>query len=259
MTSLLTREDELILRSRIRRRHAIEEAMQELGYSTPGELGPDAERDWHEGQESSRCFANYALPAIRKISCDMVDSCCASDNAKIQEMNRAYAAAEALAWSNTNIPSFMDAVLNIDLRGRAFPHVPVGSDEAPDWEKFAVSYGTMGRYPTPLYGRETTANIDECIDVIADSFIFARSLATIAPPDIVKYVISSLGLDRGYPRDTVEIIEHLGIRPNVERARKKAAQSILSNPDLCDHMRVNAESWYLRFGMDPKEIMDVSL
>ena len=75
----------------------------------------------------------------------------------------------------------------------------------------------------------------------------------------VMYVISSLGIDRGYPRDTVEIIEHLGIRPNVERARKRAAQSILSNPDLCDHMRVNAESWYLRFGMDPKEIMDVSL
>ena len=258
MTSLLTMEDELILRSRVRRRHAIEEAMQELGYSTPGELGPDAEHDWHEGQEASRCFANYALPAIRKIACDMVDSCCASDDAKIQEMNQAYAAAEALAWSNTSIPSFMDAVLSIDLRGRAFPR-GLDNGEAPDWEKFAVSYGTMGRYPTPLYGRETTANIDECIDVIADSFIFARSLATIAPPDIVKYVISSLGIDRGYPRDTVEIMEHLGIRRKVERARKKAAQSILSNPDLCDHMRVNAESWYLRFGMDPKEIMDVNL
>lgn len=259
MTSLLTMEDELILRSRIRRRHAIEEAMQELGHSTPGELGPDAEHDWNEGREASRCFANYALPAIRKIACDMVDSSWTSDNAKIQEMNRAYTAAEALALSNTNIPSFMDAVLDINLHGRAYPQVPVCSDEAPDWEKFSVAYGTMGRYPAPLYGRETLANIDECIDVIADSFIFARSLATIAPPDIVKYVLSSLGLDRGYPRDTVEIIEHLGIRPNVERARKKAAQSILSNPDLCDHMRVNAESWYLRFGMDPKEITDVNL
>ena len=123
MTSLLTREDELILRSRIRRRHAIEEAMQELGYSTPGELGPDAEHDWHEGQEASRCFANYALPAIRKIACDIVDSYWDSDDAKAQEMNRAYAVAEALAWSNTNIPSFMDVVLNIVCPNTVYPYL----------------------------------------------------------------------------------------------------------------------------------------
>ena len=53
----------------------------------------------------------------------------------------------------------------------------------------------------------------------------------------------------------MEIIKHLNIRPNVERARKKAAQSILFNPDLCDQMRVEAESWYMRFGMNPKDIV----
>ena len=157
-------------------------------------------------------------------------------------MNRAYRATLKLAWSNASMYDFMSEVLGIDPNQyNDDSHTPP-DDETPAWESFAVNYGAMGRYLLPLYGREIPRNIHKCIDVIADSFIFSRSLATVAPPDIVKYVISSLGIDRGYPRDTMEIIKHLNIRPNVERARKKAAQSILFNPDLCDQMRVEAES-----------------
>lgn len=255
MTSLLTAEDELILRSRIRRRFAIEHAIMENGLSGPEELGPDAALDWRKGEQAAICFANYSLPAIRRIAYDSIDAhWLGGEDMAYDVMNRAYRATLKLAWSNTSMYDFISEVLGLDPNQYKDPH-KFPDDEVPAWESFAVNYGAMGRYPLPLYGRETPRNIHQCIDVIADSIVFSRSLATVAPPDIVKYVISSLGIDRGYPRDTVEIIKHLNIRPNVERARKKAAQSILSNPDLCDQMRVEAESWYMRFGMRPKDIV----
>lgn len=256
MTSLLTVEDELILRSRIRRRFAIEHAITENGLSAPEELGPDAALDWRKGEQAAICFASYSLPAIRRIAYDSIDAhWLDGEDMAYDAMNRAYRATLKLAWSNTSMYDFMSEVLGIDPNQyNDDPHT-LPADEAPAWESFAVNYGAMGRYPLPLYGRETPRNIHKCIDVIADSIVFSRSLATVAPPDIVKYVISSLGIDRGYPRDTMEIIKHLNIRPNVERARKKAAQSILSSPDLCDQMRVEAESWYMRFGMNPKDIV----
>lgn len=255
MTSLLTAGDELILRSRIRRRFAIEHAIMENGLSSPEELGPDAAIDWRKGEQAAICFANYSLPAIRKIAYDSIDThWLDGEDMAYDAMNRAYRATLKLAWSNANMYDFMSEVLGLDPN-QYDDSLTLPDGEAPAWESFAVNYGTMGRYPLPLYGRETPRNIHKCIDVIADAFVFARSLATVAPPDIVKYVISSLGIDRGYPRDTVEIIKHLGIRPNVEMARKKAAQSILSNPGLCDQMRVEAETWYMRFGMHPKDIV----
>lgn len=254
MASMLTVGDELILRSRIRRRFAIEHTIMEKGLSGPEELGPDAALDWEKGRQAAFAFANFSLPAIRKIAYDAADAhWLDGEEMAYEEMNRAYDVTLGLARCNSYIHDFMGAVLDIDPTQYSFPSFP---HEPPTWESFAVDYGTMGRYPLPLFGRETPRNIHKCIDTIADSFIFARSFATVAPIDIVEYVISSLGLDRGYPRDTIEIIKDLGIRPNVERSRKKAAQSILSDPGLCDQMRVEAESWYLRFGMRPKDIME---
>lgn len=251
-----TRDDERQLRGRIRRRQSINETLNERGLSDPRLLGPAAAADWVSGAKAAQEFVEGALPAIREVARRSAGDAWSSRSVRDQAMSLVAQEALSIARQNTDYSApFMSLVLSIDVGDAAYTDSEPAR-EAPDWETTAVARGTAGRYPRPLYGRETMANVDECIDVIADSFIFADALATVAPPDIVTYAVSSFGLDRGYPRDVVEIISHLNIGQVAERTRKRTLRMILSDREYCDSIRSAAEVWYLRFGMDPRDVFE---
>ena len=88
------------------------------------------------------------------------------------------------------------------------------------------------RFDIPSPSRDLDEIVSDSLDSRADGLLLSNSLSGAVPSDVYRGLVSYLGLDRGFPRETGEVAEDLGITKNAATRLFNRAAAIVRHPQI---------------------------
>lgn len=92
--------------------------------------------------------------------------------------------------------------------------------------------GDSASFEVPNSSRPLDEIVSDSMDAQTDSLLLLNVLTSILPEDVSEVLVSFLGIDRGFPRETEEVAEDLGLSKNATTRLFNRATTMVRHPQI---------------------------